>query len=43
MYTCTGSRYQQRMMWLHYPGHTNTGIMPDNGGVSSEFKIFVPI
>ena len=22
------------LMWLHYPEHTNTGIMPDNAGVS---------
>lgn len=32
-----------RLKWLHYPGHTNSGIMPDNGGVSYEFKLLVPI
>ena len=26
--------------WLHYPGHTKRGIMPDNGGVSYEFPLF---
>ena len=31
------------LMWLHYSGHINIGIMPDNEGASSEFKIFVPI
>ena len=29
------------MKWLHYTGHTTSGIMPDNEGVSNEFKLFV--
>ena len=34
---------QDAMMWLHYTGHTDSGIMPDNGGASNEFKLHVTI
>jgi hypothetical protein len=31
------------LKWLHYPGHTTCGNMPNNGGVSNEFESFVPV
>ncbi len=32
-----------KVKWLHYTGHTDSGIMSDNGGVSNEFKLLVTI
>jgi hypothetical protein len=36
-------RLRSKLKWVHYPGHTNCGNMPKNGGVSHEFELFVPV